>query len=102
MDDARRGDRRGRIDDAADDAAGSIFCVEQAGRIEALQLSGRRSLPPSFWKYHQGRPFCTVSTIGVGAEQMVDVAHHLVEEVRLDGEHDEILLAGLRRACRPP
>ena len=39
---------------------------------------------------------------GVGIEQMLDVAHDLIEEMRLHREHHDILLAGFRRPCSPP
>ena len=34
---------------------------------------------------------------GVGAEQAVDVAHHLIEEMRLHRQHDDVLFAGFGR-----
>ena len=34
---------------------------------------------------------------GVGAEQRVDIAHHLIEEMRLHRQHDDVLLAGIGR-----
>ncbi len=67
---------------------------QDAGRIEAFELlvvvfaAELLEVPPRQAVLH-GKHH------GVGAEQVVDVLDHLVEEMRLHGENDEVLLAGV-------
>ena len=96
MDDARRGDGRGGVHDAADEAAGVDLLGQDAGRVERLQslvvvlAAQLLEIPPR-------QPVLHRHDHGIGAEQGVDVARGLIEIMRLDREDDEVLLAGVGR-----
>src|ERR1700728_2315774 len=84
------------IDHAADEAAGVDMLGQHACGIEALQplvivlAAEPLEVPPRQAVLHREHD-------GVGAEQAIDVAHDLFEEMRLHRQHDDVLLAGLGR-----
>ena len=69
---------------------------EHARGIEAVQsmivvlAAEPLEIPP-------GQPVLHGQHDGVGTEQLVDIAHHLIEEMRLHRQHDDVLLAGVGR-----
>jgi len=93
---ARRRRRRRRIDHAADDAVRIDIPGQHARGIETFQLviivlaAELLEIPPR-------QPVLNGQHDGVGSEHRIDVPHHLVEEMRLHRQHDDILLAGFGR-----
>ena len=56
--------------------------------------------PPCLKKYHQGMPFCAVSTMVAGERIERDVGRDRRQLMRLDREHDKVRAAGFGDAIR--
>ena len=80
------------------------------GRVSSR--SGRRdrptarrvpsSAPPILWKYHQGTPFCMVTTAVLFAEQRRNLIKGGANRMGFQRKHDIVLNAEVLRVCRGP
>ena len=93
---AGRDGRRRRINQAADDAVGIDLPGQDARGIETFQpvivvlAAEPLEVPPR-------QAVLNGQHDGVGTEHRIDIPHHLIEEMRLHRQHDDVLLAGLGR-----
>ena len=75
---------------------------DRAAGIDRLAAAVPSSGPPILWKYHQGTPFCMVTTAVSCAEQRRDLVERRPDRMGFQRQHDIVLHAELVAPARRP